>query len=41
MEDIFMMEKKKMLKQMLYDANYEELGAEIDKATCFDRKVED
>ncbi len=35
-----MMEKKKMLKQMLYDANYEELSAEIDKGTCFDRKVE-
>ena len=35
-----MTEKEKMLKQMLYDANYEELSAEIDKGTCFDRKVE-
>lgn len=35
-----MTEKEKMLKQMLYDANYEELSAEIDKETCFDRKVE-
>lgn len=41
MEEIFYDGEEKNVKtDVIYDVNYEELSAEIDKETCFDRKVE-